>query len=182
MRTPVLVRHVLMCGGLATTIVSSRAFAQSAHDFDFEIGSWKVRNARLLQPLSGSGTWIRFDGTSVAHKAWNGRAVVLELESDPPSGHSEGLIVRLYDPQHHEWNVTFASATDGALGQPAIGGFTGGKGEFYGQERIDGRTVYVRSTLSNITPTSYRLEQALSSDGGRTWVTYWISDHTRLTP
>ena len=70
-----------------------------SHDFDFEIGSWKVANSRLLDPLTDSARWIHFEGTSVARKVWNGRAVLLELASEPPSGPSEGLILRTYDPR-----------------------------------------------------------------------------------
>jgi hypothetical protein len=151
-----------------------------SHDFDFEIGSWAVKNSRLLHPLTDSATWIRFDGTSEGRKVWNGRAVLLELESDPPSGHSQGLALRTWDPQARQWNVTFAGSRTGVLSPPAIGGFKGGRGEFYNLERLDnGRTVLARSVISRITPTSYRLEQAYSADGGRTWVMVWISEHTR---
>ena len=153
-----------------------------SHDFDFEIGSWKVRNSRLLNPLTDSASWIRFEGTSVARKVWNGRAVLLELESDPPSGHSEGLILRTFDPQAHQWNVTFASSRGGVLSPPAIGGVSKGRGEFYAMERLDdGRTVLARSVLSDITPTSYRLELAYSADGGKTWQVTWTSVHTRVS-
>jgi hypothetical protein len=152
-----------------------------SHDFDFEIGSWKVANARLLNPLTDSAKWIHFEGMSAARKVWNGRAVLLELASDPPSGHSEGLILRTYDPVAHQWNVSFASGRAGVLSPPAIGGFRKGRGEFYSLERLDdGRTVLARSVLSGITATSYRLVSAYSADGGRTWQNAWISVHTRV--
>ena len=61
-------------------------------DFDFEIGRWGVHNARLLHPLTGDTAWIQFEGTSVARPVWNGRADLLELESETPTGHAEGLI------------------------------------------------------------------------------------------
>jgi len=152
-----------------------------SHDFDFEIGAWTVRNTRVLDPLTDSARTIRFDGTSVARKVWNGRAVLVELASDPPSGHGEGLILRTYDPRARQWNVTFASSRGGALSPPAIGGFRDGRGEFYDLEPLaDGRTVLARSVLSDITPSSYRLEQAYSADGGRTWQVTWTSAHTRV--
>src|SRR5450755_2944544 len=44
------------------------------HDFDFEFGTWKTHLKRLLQPLTGSTTWVEYDGTSVVTKVWNGRA------------------------------------------------------------------------------------------------------------
>lgn len=33
------------------------------HDFDFELGSWKIHLKRRLNPLTGSNTWVDFDGT-----------------------------------------------------------------------------------------------------------------------
>ena len=35
------------------------------HDFDFEMGSWKIHLKRLEHRLTGSTTWVEFDGTSV---------------------------------------------------------------------------------------------------------------------
>jgi hypothetical protein len=150
------------------------------HDFDFEFGTWKVHNSRLLNPLTGSTTWSHFEGTAVARPVWNGRADLVELESDPPTGHNEGLILRLYNPQSHQWSVTFANSKDGKLSPPAIGGFTNGRGIFFDQEQLNGRSILARSVLSDITPVSYRLEQAFSDDGGRTWQVNWISLHTRV--
>ena len=153
-----------------------------SHDFDFEIGSWNVENSRLFNPLTDSARWIHFEGTSVARRVWNGRAVLLELESNPPSGHSEGLILRTYDPLAHQWNVAFASSRGGVLSPPAIGEFRKGRGEFYNLERLDdGRTVLARSVLSAIRPTSYRLVSAYSADGGKTWQDTWTSVHTRVS-
>jgi hypothetical protein len=40
-------------------------------DFDFEIGTWKTRFKRLLNPLSGSTTWVEYEGTTVVSKVWN---------------------------------------------------------------------------------------------------------------
>lgn len=153
-----------------------------SHDFDFEIGSWSVENSRLLNPLTDSARWIRFTGASVARKVWNGRAVLVELASDPPSGHAEGLVLRTYDPQARQWNVTFASSRGGVLTPPATGQFREGRGEFYNMERLDdGRTVLARSVLSAITATSYRLVLAYSVNGGRTWQDAWTSVHTRVS-
>ncbi|HEV8125333.1 MAG TPA: hypothetical protein VGP80_13890 [Gemmatimonadales bacterium] len=152
-----------------------------SRDFDFEIGSWRVHNSRLLNPLTGSTSWIEFEGTAVARKVWNGRADLVELESDPPSGHNEALILRLYNPETHQWSVTFASSRGGTLTPPAIGQFRDGRAEFYDLEPLDdGRIVLARAVLSDISPTSYRLEQAFSADGGKTWEKNWVSVHTRV--
>jgi hypothetical protein len=54
------------------------------------------------------------------------------------------------------------------------------RGEFLGQESVNDRTVLARSVLLDITPKSYRLEQAYSDDGGKTWEVNSISVHTRI--
>ena len=57
------------------------------HDFDFEIGTWKTHLRRLLNPLTGSTTWVEYEGTTVVRKVWNGRANLVELAVDGPAGH-----------------------------------------------------------------------------------------------
>jgi hypothetical protein len=32
------------------------------HDFDFEFGVWKTHLSRLLHPLTGSTTWVTYQG------------------------------------------------------------------------------------------------------------------------
>jgi len=155
------------------------------HDFDFEIGTWKSHLSRLQRPLSGSTTWVEYEGTSVVRKVWNGRANLVELEVDSPSGHLEGLSLRLYNPQSHQWSLNYANSSGyansgGALWQPTIGEFKNGRGEFYDQETFNGRAILVRFVISDITPNSCHFEQAYSDDGGKTWEVNWITTDTRV--
>jgi hypothetical protein len=149
-------------------------------DFDFEIGTWKTHLSRLLHPLTGSTTWVEYEGTTVVRKVWNGRANLVELVADGPSGHFEGLSLRLYNPQSRQWSLNFASSQSGALSQPTIGGFKNGRGEFFDQETFNGRAILVRFVISDITPNSCRFEQAFSDDGGKTWEVNWIATDTRV--
>src|SRR5215212_2320147 len=73
------------------------------HDFDFEIGTWKTHLSRRLRPLTGSTTWVEYEGTTVVRKVWNGRANLVELVADGPAGHFEGLSLRLYNPRSRQW-------------------------------------------------------------------------------
>ncbi len=166
----------------ASRTSSQQAPAQrdGQHDFDFEIGTWKTHISRLVRPLTGSTTWIEFEGTSVVRKIWNGRANLVELEVDGPTGHIEGLSLRLYNPQSHQWSLNFANSSSGTLSQPTIGEFKNGRGEFYDQESFNGRTILVRNVWSDITPDSCRFEQAFSDDGGKTWEVNWIATDTRV--
>lgn len=144
-----------------------------SHDFDFEHGEWTVHLDRLLHPLSGSTTWVEYEGTSVVRKVWNGHANLGELQVDGPAGPIEGLSLRLYNPETRQWSIHWASSRDGALGEAMVGGFHDGIGEFYNQEMFDGRSIFVRFLFSDITPTSFRLEQAFSDDGGKSWEANW---------
>jgi hypothetical protein len=188
--TPRLACFSLFLAGLLALSHADPATHQSAppnagmrdgqHDFDFEIGTWKTHLRRLTHPLSGSTQWFEFDGTSVVTKIWDGRANLVELEVDGTAGHIEGLSLRLYDPKSHQWSLNFANSKGGGLGQPTIGEFKNGRGEFYDQESFNGRMILVRNVWSDITPDSCRFEQAFSDDGGKTWEVNWIAVDTRV--
>ena len=150
------------------------------HDFDFEIGAWKIHLKRLVNPLTGSNTWVEFDGTTATRKVWDGRAELEEFETDGASGHIEGLTLRLYNPQSHQWSLFWANGRNGILAMPpTVGDFKNGRGDFYDQEPINGREIFVRYAWSEITPNSAHFEQAFSDDGGKTWEVNWITDQTR---
>jgi len=150
------------------------------HDFDFEIGTWKTHLSRLKNPLSGSSTWVEYEGTTIVRKVWNGRANLVELAADGPEGHFEGASLRLYNPQSHQWSLNFANSRVGMMTPPTIGEFKNGRGEFYDQEDLNGRAIFVRFVISDITPNSCRFEQAYSDDGGKTWEVNWIATDTRV--
>ncbi|MFI4921121.1 MAG: hypothetical protein ACHQAZ_05740, partial [Gammaproteobacteria bacterium] len=42
------------------------------HDFDWDIGTWKTHQRRLLHPLTGSTTWVEYTGTDVVRKIRDG--------------------------------------------------------------------------------------------------------------
>src|SRR5262245_38838196 len=160
---------VLIC-----TLNLSEATAQNMkrdeqHDFDFNIGTWKTHVSRLMHPLTGSTTWTEYDGISVVREVWNGCANLLELEVDGVKGHIEGLGLRLYNPDSHQWSLNWANSQDGTMTKPMTGGFKDGRGEFFDQEEFNGRAILVRNCFVDITPDSSRFEQAFSNDGGRTW-------------
>jgi len=152
------------------------------HDFDFELGSWKIHLKRLVNPMTGSNTWVDFDGTSVTRKVWNGRSQIEEFEVDSPTGHIEGLTLRLYNPKSHQWSLYWANSRDGAMGGlPNVGEFKNGRGEFFCQDTFNGRTILIRYVWSGITPNSAHFEQSFSDDGGKTWEVNWITDQTRVS-
>ena len=86
-------RSCLLLSGVIAALAPLQGVAQQ-HDFDFELGAWKTHLSRLLHPLTGSTTWVDYDGTTRVRPVWDGRANLLELEADGPSGHIEALSLR----------------------------------------------------------------------------------------
>jgi hypothetical protein len=181
--TPSAKPQRLVCAAVLVAFASPQAPPphDGQHDFDFEIGKWKTHVSRLQHPLTGSTSWVQYDGTSVVRKVWDGRANLLEFEADGAAGHLELASFRLYNPESRQWSLNLASSRSGALGTPAIGEFKNGRGEFFDQETLNGRAILVRFVISAITAESCHFEQAFSDDGGKTWEVNWVADDTRAT-
>ena len=189
MRTDIrrgILAAVVMIAGLTIGVTSGKtqpvkqasvtAEHDGQHDFDWDIGTWKTHQRRLVHPLTGNTTWVDYTGTDVVQKVWDG-ANVGRIEADGPSGHLEIFTLRLYNPQTHEWSIYFANR-GGTLSLPVVGGFKDARAEFYDQEIYNDRTIMVRFSVSEITPNSCHFEQAFSADGGKTWEANFIVTET----
>jgi hypothetical protein len=151
------------------------------HDFDPLIGSWKYHLKKLVNPLTGSTTWTEFDGTGVCYKIWDGRAELDTIEVESPTGHIEGLTLRTYNPQSHQWRLYWANSKNGIMDPPQIGEFKDGRGEFYAQDMFNGKSILIRFLWTNLTTSTPHFEQSFSDDGGKTWEVNWITDQTRVS-
>src|SRR5271156_627103 len=154
---------------------SAAELRDGQHDFDPLIGSWKYHLKRRLNPLTGSNAWVEFDGTGVCRKVWDG-ASLDQVELDGPTGHIEGLTLRVYNPQSHQWRLYWANRKVGILDPPQVGEFKNGRGEFFAQDTINGKTILIRFAWTNLTTNSPHFEQSFSDDGGKTWEVNWITD------
>lgn len=141
------------------------------------MGTWRTHQKRLLHPLTGSTTWVDYDGTDVVRRLWDGANEGL-VEADGAAGHLEIFTLRLYNPDARQWSISFANRAAGALSEPVVGEFHGGRGDFYSQEIYAGRTILVQFSVSDITPDSCHFEQAFSADGGKTWEPNFIVTET----
>lgn len=166
-------------GSLPVAADPTPAARDGRHDFDWDIGSWKTHQRRLLHPLTGSTTWVEYDGTDVVRKIWDG-ANTGTIEAEGPAGHLEIFAVRLYNPDSRQWSIDFTNSATGAFGQPVFGEFKEGRADFYDQEPYNGRMIMVRFSVSDITQDSCHFEQAFSIDGGKTWEVNFIVDETRM--
>ncbi len=166
----------------AATAMSPRTMQprDGQHDFDFEIGTWRTHLRRLAVPLNGSTAWVECEGITNVRRVWDGRANLVELRAHCRSGDFAGLSLRLYNPQSHQWTLNFANRNAGVLGQPTVGEFKDGRGEFFDQESFKGRAILLRFVISQLSPDSWSFEQAFSEDAGKTWEVNWIATDTRI--
>jgi hypothetical protein len=148
-------------------------------DFDFLHGTWDVVNRRLGKLLVGSDDWDEFPATASSHGVFGGAGNFDEIVF-PTKGFS-GMTLRLFAPGTGQWSLYWANSRDGVLQPPVAGSFTGGSGEFFGDDEYEGKPIRVRYTWTEITGDHARWDQAFSVDGGRTWEVNWIMEFTRTS-
>jgi hypothetical protein len=150
------------------------------HDFDWEIGTWQTHLKRLQHPLTGSTSWVEYDGSTIVRKVWDGRANILELDVKGSAGPIEALSLRLYNPESRQWSLNFSNSRGGTMTNPAVGEFKNGRGEFYNQDTLNGRSIFVKFVIQCDSATVCHFEQSFSGDGGKTWETNWIATDTKV--
>jgi hypothetical protein len=168
-----------LCAALHAATPAQR---DGAHDFDFLIGDWKAHVRRLPDRLVGSNTWIEYDGISKHKKILDSNANFEEFEVDghKPGTHLKAQTLRLYNKESHQWSIYLVDVDAGVLGTPpVVGQFIGHRGEFFDQEVWKGRAILVRYVWLDISPTSARMEQSFSDDGGKSWEVNWICELSR---
>jgi hypothetical protein len=67
-----------------------------------------------------------------------------------------------------------------SLTPPQIGEFRDGHGQFFAQDTINGRAIFIRYHWSKLDTDTPHFEQSFSNDGGKTWEVNWITDQTRV--
>jgi hypothetical protein len=175
-----LIPHSVLPQSNTRTAATPTQQRDGQHDFDFEFGAWKIQLKRLVKPLTGSTSWLEYSGTSVVRKVWDGKANLGELEVSGATGRVEGLSLRTYNPQSHQWHIGWVNSADGTMGPAMIGAFKNGRGEFFNQESFNGRAIFVRFIFSDITANTFHFEQAFSDDGGKTWEVNWVANFTKV--
>jgi hypothetical protein len=162
-----------------SSITPAAATPAGLHDFDFEIGEWRVHH-RIKR---NGGQWLEFDGTCATRKLMDGRANVEDNLFHKPGGDTRGVALRAYDSKTGQWAIWWVDGRNpfGALDPPVIGRFDNGVGTFYSDGTVDGKPIRTRLIWSQITATSARWEQAYSADAGKTWETNWIMEFKRTS-
>lgn len=152
-----------------------------AHDFDFLIGDWQVRHARLKARLCRCDEWQAFDGHCSMRPLLDGRGNVDDNVLDLPEGRYRAVGLRSFDPASGQWAIWWLDGRNPhTIDVPVIGGFEQGVGTFLADETINGQPVRVRFRWTEVDTGSPHWEQAFSPDGGQTWETNWRMRFSRV--
>ena len=174
-------RYIL---ALTALVIASPAFAEplaplhdGVHDFDFATGAFHTHIRVLPDPFDDPTKVLVFDGIKTTRKILDGYGNIETIEADGPS-HLQVLNLFFYDKATQQWNLYFPQGN--AMGAPAIGEFHDGVGTFMQQDTFKGRIMLVRQQWTPKGPDAYHFEQSYSPDFGKTWVSNFMADLTRV--
>lgn len=154
--------------------------AMNCTDFDFQIGTWKVKHRRLKQRLVGCDEWETFEGTSQMRTILGGNGNIEDNELRMAEGTYRAVALRSFDEGSREWAIWWLDArSPHRLDVPVIGSFSQGVGSFYADDHWAGAPVRLRFLWLRTDSPSPRWEQAMSTDGGASWETNWTMDFER---
>jgi hypothetical protein len=171
---------MLMSIALAVSLVTPTTH-DGRHDFDFLLGKWHTHYRLLRNRLVHDNVWYDCSGESVVRPFWGGEGnlEVGDLRCPPPRGHVEGMTLRMYDRDTHQWSLWWGTKKLGLSPPPQVGHFNdAGTGEFYADDTFKGQPIVVRFQWTQVKGLPH-FEQAFSTDNGKTWETNWICDYTK---
>ncbi|MGE0046368.1 MAG: DUF1579 domain-containing protein [Hyphomonadaceae bacterium] len=151
-----------------------------AHDWDWLVGRWSVRHARLRARLAGSTEWEEFNGTSHCWLTMGGFGTCDDNVIEIGTGTYRAMGIRAFDRATRLWSIWWLDERyPDHIEPPVRGSFADGEGRFEGDDTLNGRPIKVRFRWTNITGASAHWEQAFSEDGGATWEVNWRMQFTR---
>ncbi|GAB3607351.1 hypothetical protein GCM10027413_27600 [Conyzicola nivalis] len=153
------------------------------HDFDFIFGEWQIHNRKLRDVTDPDCTeWIEFDATGHAEPIFGGLGHIdrMFVPTSAVVDGFEGLAIRQFDPAARVWRIWWASSwAPGHIDPPMEGIWADGRGVFYGDDMIGGRSVKLRFEWTTDDTHSATWQQSFSYNGGVTWGLNWVMDFSR---
>ncbi len=145
---------------------------REATQYDFLIGQWELvvrpQVPGLAARIHGSPT---LEGTWKAWRGFDGWGIEDELRVVDHDGNTRALThaVRVYDPAARHWNISTLDVFRSR--------FTTATAEWQGNQVTvssqgtdqEGKGYMQRTRLTDITPTTFKMQQERSYDEGRTW-------------
>lgn len=171
------VSRLLVCIALFASQVGS-AQAPQQRQFDFWVGAWDVN----LRVRHNDGTWHDdIQAREYSYPLLDGKAIMeLWSETSRVNGR-QGYSIRYYRGDLDQWELWLNWPEPNQSGSSYLRGqFRHNRGEFFSDSKQnDSTTVTARYTFSDITPTSFRWDDAFTADHGATWRNAWIMEFTR---
>lgn len=148
-------------------------------NFNFLLGTWKTHYRLLKTRLANSHDWYDCYGTSKVTQFWDGSGQLEDGDLKCPGSHIIGVTVRVYNAQKQQWSLWWGTEKRGIVPPPQVGRFENGVGDFYANDKHNGKPIVIRFqwTLKNGSP---YFEQAFSPDNGKTWETNWTTVYSRM--
>lgn len=150
--------------------------APEARAFDFWHGEWKVNNRYLTDD-----GWQDAGTADVrVYPALNGCLTIEHWRGNLGSNDMYGFSARAWDEQASTWVLLLSWPPPGQAGFGTLEGtFRHGRGEFFSEGTDeDGNPRHTRFSFADISPDSFRWDQAFSSDR-ESWRTTWIMEYSR---
>jgi hypothetical protein len=141
----------------------------SEHDFDYLVGTWKLRNRKLKSRLTHSTEWIAFESRVEMHQILNGLGNIDKYTDQASGTPFEGVAVRLFDPKTRLWSIYWADGSRGSFDPPMVGSFENKVGHFFAKDTYKGRPIIAVFRWDVRNPSLPIWSQAFSTDEGRTW-------------
>jgi hypothetical protein len=161
----------------STSAASGKLPAGTVHDFDFFVGNWESTNRRLRKRWVGSNDWETFPCTIRCDSRMGG-VVNIDEGVFPTKGWS-GMTLRLFNLKTHQWSLYWINSSTGELFPPVVGGFSGDRGEFWGDDTDEGQPIKVVFRWTRLGTDAARWEQSFSLDG-KEWEKNWVIEHRRV--
>lgn len=185
-RRPVRALLNAVCGVLlVSSMFSASSSAQQreactgtgAGEFEFWIGNWDIQQ-RILQR---DGSWLELPARTSVSKALDGCALIEHWQGEvlffwqgmQKAEPMKGLSIRSRDPKSGNWQIFWMDTRAPLFGNPYIGQFTDGRGEFFREWGAPDGPRKGRITFTDITENTVRWELAVSTDSGRTFNSIW---------
>ena len=151
----------------------------SEHDFDFLVGSWKIRNRRLKEFLAGCDEWDEFDATQNLSRILLGSANFDIFSTELGGKPFEGFTLRLFDPGTRLWTIYWADSDAVRLDSGKVGSFDGDIGEFFARDVFADKNIIVKFHWDKRNQEAPVWSAAYSDDEGRTWEWNWYAYFAR---
>ncbi len=145
----------------------------SEKDFNFFVGSWKVRNKKLNKRLANCDAWTEFEAKSECRKLLQGFANTDSFYTTFDGKPFEGMTLRLFNPITKLWSIYWADSNVVVLDVGQIGSFDGEIGEFYARDVFEEKPIIVKFKWDKTNVDAPVWSQAFSMDEGKTWEWNW---------